>query len=102
MHLVTVNESGAAVTEVERDLRQRLHQLVPRDGDGQGRRVLVDVLEGPDVAEALLQAAQRLDADVLCVGTHGRTGGKTAMGSVARTLTARADRPVLVVRPIEG
>jgi nucleotide-binding universal stress UspA family protein len=98
VYLVTVGEAPR-VTE----LRQRLHQLVPRDGDAQGRKVQVEVLAGQDVASVLLQAAQRLDADVICLGTHGRSGPKSpVMGSVAREVTARADRPVLVVRPMEG
>lgn len=101
VYLVTVGE-GPQVTETERDLRQRMHQLVPRDGDAAGRKVQVEVLEGQDVAETLLRAAERFDADVICVGTHGRTGLKTAlMGSVAKAVMARADRPVLVVRPPE-
>jgi nucleotide-binding universal stress UspA family protein len=63
----------------------------------------VEVLSGQDVATALLKAAERLCVDVLCVGTHGRGGlKKTLMGSVAKEVMARADRPVLVVRPPEG
>ena len=103
VYLVTVGE-GPAVTELERDYRQRLHQLVPRDGDAHGRKVQVEVLEGgEDVSQVLLQAAQRWDVDVICVGTHGRSGAKSpVMGAVARTLLSRADRPVMVVPPLEG
>jgi nucleotide-binding universal stress UspA family protein len=102
VYLVTVGE-GPQATETEREVRQRLHQLVPRDGDANGRKVQVEVLEGKDVAETLLRAAERFSVDVICVGTHGRTGLKTAlMGSVTKAVMARADRPVLVVRPPEG
>ncbi|PTL83432.1 universal stress protein [Vitiosangium sp. GDMCC 1.1324] len=102
VYLVTVGEPPQA-TEHERELRQRLHQLVPRDADGHGRKVQVEVLTGQDVATAILQAAQRFDADVLCLGTHGRTGLKTSlMGSVAKAVMSRSDRPVLVVRPPES
>ena len=103
VYLVTVGGEASYVAENERDLRQRLHQLVPRDGDGQGRKVQVEVLTGGDVATAILQAAHRLDADVICVGRHGRSGPMApAMGSVAKAVLAQADRPVLVVRPPEG
>jgi nucleotide-binding universal stress UspA family protein len=91
------------VTEQERELRKRLHQLVPRNGDADGRTVQVEILTGHDVAETLLKAAERLNVDVLCLGTHGRSGLKTSlMGSVTKAVVARADRPVLVVRPPEG
>ncbi|QRK10409.1 universal stress protein [Archangium violaceum] len=104
VYVVTVGEAPQAqVTESERDSRQRLHQLMPRDADAHGRKVQVEVLAGQDVATAILQAAQRFDADVICVGTHGRTGLKTVlMGSVAKAVMSRADRPVMVVRPPEG
>ncbi|WNG41005.1 universal stress protein [Archangium violaceum] len=102
VYVVTVGEAPQ-VTESERDLRQRLHQLMPRDADAHGRKVQVEVLAGQDVATAILQAAQRFDADVICVGTHGRTGLKTSlMGSVAKAVMSHADRPVLVVRPFQG
>ncbi|OJT19178.1 universal stress protein [Archangium sp. Cb G35] len=104
VHVVTVAENPRQAIEQERDLRQRLHQLLPRDADAQGRKVLVEVLSGQDVATVLLKAAERLSVDVLCVGTHGRGGlmKKSLMGSVAKEVMARADRPVLVVRPPEG
>ena len=102
VHVVTVADNPRQAIEQERDLRQRLHQLLPRDADAQGRKVLVEVLSGQDVATALLKAAERLSADVICVGTHGRGGLKTVMGSVAKEVMARADRPVLVIRPPEG
>ena len=102
VYLVTVGE-GVQMTETERDLRQRMHQLVPREADANGRKVQVEVLVGQDVADTLLRAAQRFGVDVICVGTHGRTGLRTTlMGSVAREVMARADRPVLVVRPPRG
>ena len=40
---------------------------------------------------------------MLCLGTHGQGGLKaTLVGSVAKAVMSRADRPVLVVRPPEG
>lgn len=103
VYVVTVADNPQHAIEQERDLRQRLHQLLPRDADSQGRKVQVEVLSGQDVATALLKAAERLVVDVICLGTHGHSGLKKAvMGSVTREVTSRADRPVLVVRPPEG
>lgn len=49
--------------------------------------------------EALLQACVDLDADLLLVGTHGRTGlQRMLLGSVAQRLLREAHCPVLVAR----
>jgi nucleotide-binding universal stress UspA family protein len=51
-------------------------------------------------AQALHQLAVDLDADLIIVGTHGRTGlRKLALGSVAQKLLETAHCPVLVARP---
>ncbi|ATB27399.1 universal stress protein [Melittangium boletus] len=103
VHVVTVEKNRRHHVEQERDLRQELHQLLPRDADAQGREVHVEVLSGEDVATVILKAAERLGVDVLCLGTHGHSGmKKTVMGAVAKEVVARADRPVMVVRPPEG
>lgn len=58
------------------------------------------VIESADPALAICQAAERFDADVICLGSHGRTGlAATFMGSVAQAVLAQSPRPVLVVRP---
>jgi nucleotide-binding universal stress UspA family protein len=58
------------------------------------------VVEDTDPARAICQAAERFDADVICLGSHGRSGFSAAlMGSVAQAVMAQSRRPVLVVRP---
>jgi nucleotide-binding universal stress UspA family protein len=48
---------------------------------------------------AIVEAARRHAADLVVVGTHGRTGLARAMlGSVAERVAARAACPVLIVR----
>ncbi len=60
------------------------------------------VEDGP-AAPAILGAADRLGADLVVVGTHGRTGiERLALGSVAETVVRAAACPVLVVRPGRG
>lgn len=52
--------------------------------------------------EAIIQVAVDTRADLLVVGTHGRTGIKRmALGSVAESLVRTAPCPVLVTRPID-
>lgn len=99
VYLVHVGEPKLSA-EQQREVAGRLRQLVPAEGESQGRRVEVLVLSGEDVATHLVQAAARLDVDVVCMGTHGRSGlARAVLGSVAEAVMARADRPVLVVRP---
>jgi nucleotide-binding universal stress UspA family protein len=89
--------------EREQELRQRLQQLLPRDAEAHGRKVELLLLVDEGAATALLKAADRLSVDALCVGSYGASGLKQALlGSVTQALLARADRPVLVVRPPRG
>jgi len=49
--------------------------------------------------ETIVLSAQKMKADVIVIGTHGRTGVKHAvMGSVAERVARQAPCPVLVVR----
>lgn len=58
------------------------------------------LVEDGAAAPAILGAADRLGADLVVVGTHGRTGiARLALGSVAETVVRAAACPVLVVRP---
>lgn len=53
-----------------------------------------------DIAKLVAEAADEVEADLIVVGTHGRSGVSAAlMGSVARGLCHTSRRPVLVVPP---
>ncbi|GAA4012706.1 hypothetical protein GCM10022631_25520 [Deinococcus rubellus] len=59
---------------------------------------LCSVMSG-GAAETLLKAAEQFGADVLVMGTHGRSGmNRWFGGSVAETVLRHAELPVLVVR----
>jgi len=63
-----------------------------------GIRVVGLLLEG-DPAQQITRAARSKRADVLVVGTHGRTGlTKFFVGSVAGRVVATASCPVVTVR----
>lgn len=62
----------------------------------------VRVIEGSP-AEAIMKTADRLDAELLVVGSRGRGGLRSAMlGSVSRELGAQARCPVVIVPPDGG
>jgi nucleotide-binding universal stress UspA family protein len=50
-------------------------------------------------SEEIVRAAAELDADLIVVGTHGRTGvRRLLLGSVAESVVRHAGCPVMVVR----
>jgi nucleotide-binding universal stress UspA family protein len=97
--------SGAALALVPTEvdvalLKSRLEALVSREAEGRGIKTRVELLSGPQVAQALCQVAERHAVDVICVGSHGRSGvGRLVLGSVAQAVMAGSRRPVLLVRP---
>ena len=59
-----------------------------------------EVIDRADVARAIAEAAARVAADVVCIGSHGRSGLERAvLGSVAEQVVRESPQPVLVVRP---
>lgn len=100
VHLVTVvSETGAP--DWHRDLQRKLLERVPRGLEQREVRTHAEVLIGKDVALALTQAAERMNADLVCIGSRGHGGLKEALlGSVARQVLAQSRRPVLVLRPL--
>lgn len=56
-------------------------------------------IEVGDVASTVCRVAEDLEADVVVVGSHGRTGlGRLLLGSVSEHIVRHAPCPVLVVR----
>ena len=69
---------------------------------GSGLKVRIRLEEGPP-AQRILEAVAEEAADLVVVGTHGRTGLQRAIvGSVADRLVRQATCPVLTVRPTPG
>jgi len=79
--------------------RAKRAQLVPKDFGGAAATTRLHVLEAKSPHTAICQAAERLGVDVICLGTHGRTGlARTVLGSVASAVLAATPRPVLLAR----
>jgi nucleotide-binding universal stress UspA family protein len=58
-----------------------------------------DFLPAGDPATEILKAATEWPADIIVLGSHGRTGvSRVLLGSVAEAVTRHAPCPVLVVR----
>lgn len=85
--------------EALKHLRQLTSSLTSSLAASPDKRVELHVLESDNAAEAIAQAGERLQADVIVLGTHGRSGlSKAVMGSVASSLLSSSKRPVLLVR----
>jgi len=66
---------------------------------GSGINVRIHLEDGPP-AQRILEVAAKEAADLLIVGTHGRTGlSRAIFGSVADRLVRQAPCPVLTVQP---
>jgi nucleotide-binding universal stress UspA family protein len=79
---------------IEEDLRTRLRGLKVDPT----ARVEYRVEEGHP-AETILAVAQEVRADLIVMGTHGRSGARRLlMGSVAEAVSRRAACPVVTVR----
>jgi nucleotide-binding universal stress UspA family protein len=83
---------------VRRSARQRLAAAVAR-ARRTGIPASAILVEGLPTDE-ILRAARHQRADLIVLGTHGRTGLRRAfMGSVAERVVSQACCPVLMVRP---
>ena len=85
---------------------RRVHDRLAADMRDELRAAGLDAeaqrLDG-DAAASVIDAARELHADVVVVGTHGRTGlARLVMGSVARNVVLHAPCSVLVARAVAG
>lgn len=87
------------LSDVERAVIEReLRALIPPELAASRITTHVTVIDGGRAAQAILQAAERLAADAIVLGSHGRGGAYRALlGSVSQDVVRHARRPVLVV-----
>lgn len=66
-----------------------------------GLNVETRVLEGP-IAEVIIDHAAEMQADLVVMSTHGRTGiGRWLLGSVADRVVHSLNVPLFLMRPVE-
>lgn len=94
-----LTESYATIAELHQtQVREQLAELRERFR-GQGVELSHILVDG-FADTALAETAEELDADMIAVGTHGRTGIKRFfLGSVAEKVVRISTRDVLVARP---
>jgi nucleotide-binding universal stress UspA family protein len=97
LHLLHVVELEEPAPSEAVALAARMRALVPQPA---GVPVRTEVVQAREPAEAIIAAAERLGADVVCIAPHARsTVERIALGSVAERVVRSCRRPVLVVHP---
>ena len=90
--------------EFERRTKQAESYLAALQGEyrEKGIEVRMRVVHGSAV-EAIINAAEREDADLIALASHGRSGlSQVFYGSVAAGVLHRVDRPLLLIRSRGG
>lgn len=114
LHVVTEKEAElvanshvprATIDEVFLELKQRVYQEILQEHPEilvENLRIGIEIVMG-DLADGVVEAAERVDADLIVMGTHGRTGlSHLLMGSVAENVVRSAPCPVLTVKAGEA
>jgi nucleotide-binding universal stress UspA family protein len=92
------SRDGALNDERREEIEARLRSLVPKNAEALGITTHINIVDGGHAGEAIVAAAERLHADSITLGSHGRSGvARALVGSVADTVMRHARRPVLVV-----
>jgi nucleotide-binding universal stress UspA family protein len=87
--------------EIHQGALESLRQVIAELGDV-SERAEPHVVEGSGIAEMLRQVSEKLGADLIVMGTHGRTGlAHVFLGSVMERTLRRAPCPVLAVQAPE-
>ena len=82
-----------------RDASREALERVPDSSLAQGLRITREVRVGTPFVE-IVRHARELQADLVVIGTHGRTGlAHVLLGSTAEKVVRKAHCPVLTVRP---
>jgi nucleotide-binding universal stress UspA family protein len=85
---------------LERGAEAALEALAPEEAERRGVTTETHVLRGGRAADAILALAESASVDVICMGTHGRSGlSRLLGGSVAREVAASSPRPLFLVHP---
>jgi nucleotide-binding universal stress UspA family protein len=93
-----VESHGEAMTRKGTELREQLEAIaameIPQAASA------VHVKWSGNAAQAITELANELDADVIVMATHGRSGlSHVLAGSVAEAVIKTSGRPVLVQKP---
>lgn len=91
---------AAMIAQYRQVGRRYLEDVRERAAGGALKNAQVEPIVGRFATVALLEAAVRLDVDLICMATHGRGGlSRALIGSTANEVLAHTWLPVLLHRP---
>ena len=92
-----IEDRAQAFARVRDEVQHRASRLAREHLPGYEVNIHVEAVE--DAAGGIARAAERAGAELLILGTHGRTGlRRMALGSVAQTAVHRTEIPAILVR----
>lgn len=98
MHVVSEKQAVRKGLAWTSQLRGQLRELIPDEVGARSQLPEVQLVKCDDVAQAICEEADRFEADVVCLASHGLGVSRALHGSVAKAVLQRIRRPVLVVR----
>lgn len=91
-------EARMPLDEFVAHLQAEIERHLPSHPSVLGVPVRIKVIEGVSASREILDAAVSIPADLIVIGTHGRTGFRRVLvGSVAEEVLRESPVPVLVV-----
>ena len=95
---ITANQTNDLIERARASIVKTLEEAKQKFTE-QGVEAETKLLEGQVIAREITNAAKDLNADLIVIGSHGRTGlKKLFLGSVAQSILSEGTIPVLVVR----
>ena len=96
--VLTLRPNSDDFEAIDRRALAKMRALVPDASLASDVTTESNVVHEIDVAAQILDEAKRVDAEVIVLGTHGRSGiGRILMGSVAAEVVHLSDVPVTLV-----
>ena len=95
---ITANQTNDLIERARASIVKTLEEAKQKFTE-QGVEAETKLLERQVIAREITNAAKDLNADLIVIGSHGRTGlKKLFLGSVAQSILSEGTTPVLVVR----
>lgn len=95
---ISASHTNELIERARKSLLKTLEEAKAKFAE-HGVAVETQLLEGQVIQREIVKAAEAVNADLIVIGSHGRTGfKKLVLGSVAQSVLAEGTVPVLIVR----
>ena len=95
---ITAQQTNELIERARQSIEQDLKQAQTKFAEF-GIEADTQLLEGQSISAEIVKASEKIQADLIVIASHGRTGiKKFFLGSVAQSILADASVPVLIVR----